>query len=31
MQITTNEKTAQIFQIKLNVRTNEFENRAKFQ
>ena len=31
MEITTHEETAQVFQIKLNVRTNEFENRAKFQ
>ena len=31
MQITTHEETAQVLQIKLNVRTSEFENRAKFQ
>ena len=31
MQITTHAKTAQVFQIKIIVRTNEFENRAKFQ
>ena len=31
MQVTTHEKTTQALLIKLNVRTNEFENRAKFQ
>ena len=31
MQITTYEKTIQVLLIKLNVRTNESENRAKFQ